>query len=192
MKRVIRKGWSSLSTSSTGSPNERAAARREGARLPWTILALGIVGVLLALYIGTQVLGVFVAILFPPVPPLPPDMASIQHRSSEYGVDDWVYASRVQSPCDAVAYYQEIGATCTLDSSQCQGEGSSIIAPQVPVARCSGETTFSIFAMRWDALIVSGARGYMTEIELSREVFWTGAVPPREFPLPESEDLDDN
>jgi hypothetical protein len=170
---------SSLDTSSTGSPKDQVVTAREGARLPWLILIVGIVGLLLALYIGSQVLGVLVGILFPPNPPLPPNVAQVSHQSTEHGVDEWVYASDVVAPDAIIDYYEAAGADC-----------ETIPTANQQITTCSGEKTFSIFAMRWDAVISANAEG--SELRLSREVFWTGAIPPRDFPLPESEELGDN
>lgn len=190
MRCGTQKAWSSLSTSSTGSPNDTTT--RGGTRLPWTILILGVVGLLLAFYIGSQVLGVLVGILFPPTPPLLSNLTLVSHQSDGHGVDEWVYDFD-QSPCEVVAFYQSNGGTCEVTPDYCQlSDGDSVHMPDQPVATCSGESTFSIFAMRWDAIIETGATPEQTRFRLSREVFWTGAVPSREFPLPESDDLGDN
>lgn len=147
---------------------------------------LGVAGLLLAFYIGSQVLGVLVGILFPPTPPLLSNLTLVSHQNDGHGVDAWVY-DVAQSPCEVVIFYQSSGGTCEVAPDYCQQSNN---IPSVVI--CSGEVTFSIFAMRWDAVIDPGATSDQTRLRLSREVFWTGAVPPREFPLPESTDLRDN
>jgi hypothetical protein len=147
---------------------------------------------LLALYIGSQVLGVLVGILFPPGPPLPPNVTLVTHQSSEHGLDDWVYESDLAAPNMILDYYRGIGADCAAAPESSQDADDAPLAANQPFAACSGEMTFSIFAMRWDAAISAGANADGSQLRLSREVFWTGAVPPRDFPLPESEDLGDN
>jgi hypothetical protein len=137
-------------------------------------------------YIGSQVIGVLVAILFPPVPPLPLNLTLVSHQSGEHGLDNWVYDAG-QTPCNAVAFYESVGGSCEITPGYCQDTSTA-----VQVATCSGEIRFSIFAMRWDVIISPVADPEHSELRLSREVFWTGAVPPRDFPLPESDDLGDN
>jgi hypothetical protein len=173
-----------LSTNKPGSPNNQGTTR-EGSRLPWSILALAIVGFLLALYIGTQVVGVLVGILFPPSPPLPPNVVLITHQSIEHGVDDWVYNANLTT-CNVIAFYQSIGADCEVPPESCQVETT------LSSATCADEMKFSIFAMRWDVTISPGEDAEHSDLHLSREVFWTGEVPPREFPLPESNEMGNN
>ncbi len=178
---MTRKAWSSLSTNKPGNPSSHDVTR-EGRRLPRSILVIAIVGFLLALYIGTQVVGVLVGILFPP---LPLNVTLITHQSSEHGMDDWVYNANL-SACGIIAFYQSIGADCDVPPESCQNDTRPL------EATCTGASNFSIFAMRWEVTIRPGEGMEHTDLRLAREVFWTGAVPPREFPLPESDDLGDN
>lgn len=168
-----------------GSPSSQNATGEGGGRLPWSILALGIVGLLLTLYIGTQVMGVLVGILFPPGPPLPLNITLISYQSSEHGLDEWVYDVSL-STCNVAAYYESMGGRCEVPPESCSNDSTPL------AVTCTGESNFSIFAMRWDAIIEPGGDTEHSNLSLSREVFWTGAVPPREFPLPESDDLGDN
>ena len=160
-------------------------------RPPWSILILGTAGILLALYIGSQVLGVLVGILFPPSPQLPPNATLVSHQSPEHGLDTWEYAVSL-SPCDLVAHYETSGAVCEIVADDCRNLLDAPLVSGQQVATCTGEMTFSIFAMRWDAVITTTEDAAHNRLNLAREVFWTGAVPPREFPLPESDDLGDN
>jgi hypothetical protein len=129
-----------------------------------------------------------VGILFPPSPPLPANITLVSHQSSNHGLDDWVYETTLSS-CDVITFYQSIGGQCDISPEYCQNPENENLRPQTT---CTGESHFSIFAMRWDAWIEPGTDTEHTNLGLTREVFWTGAVPPREFPLPESEDLGNN
>jgi hypothetical protein len=47
------------------------------------------------------------------------------------------------------------------------------------VASCSADTKFSIFAMRWQAIITAGySADGQTRLEISREISWSGSLPP--------------
>jgi hypothetical protein len=180
-----------LNTPSTGSLKEHEEVPR---RVPLKILLLAGAGLLLALYIGTQVLGVFMGILFPPNPPMLSNATLVRHESTEHGVDSWLYDVSMNS-CEVVRYYQDNGGVCNIAPFSCGGTDeftTDTIGANQHVATCTAEVTFSIFAMRWEANIATGTVPGETQYRLTREVFWTGAVPPRSFTLPESDDLGDN
>jgi hypothetical protein len=159
----------------TGNPDD-ARPRR-----PWLWLILATVTVILALVIGTQVIGVLVAIISPPEPPLPADTQQVSHENQEYGQDKWVYSSAV-NPCEIVKFYRENGGICDVDPVWCFDEQNLAPPPGSgwqPVATCSADSTFSIFAMRWHAKISAGhEESGPTHIELSREISWSGGLPP--------------
>jgi hypothetical protein len=141
-------------------------------------LLLSALGLILAIYIATQVLGVLYGIVFPPSAPLPAKAHEISHKNLAHGVDEWVYGTD-QSGCEVLAYYQEHGGTCRVAPMNC---GADIVAdvntPGQHVAICSGESQFSIFALRWEVNIATGYRANgLTQFNLMREIFWTGEVP---------------
>ncbi len=159
---------------SAGSPDESSR------KFPWLLVLLGVI-LVLALVIGTQVIGVLVAILSPPEPPLPTGAQQLSHVSVEHGIDEWVYGSDMNA-CEVVSFYYENDGICVVEPVWCFDDQK--LAPRAgggwqPVATCSADMTFSIFAMRWRAIISAGhADGGQTHVELSREISWSGALPP--------------
>ena len=157
--------------------------------VPWRIIVLAAVALLLAVVIGTQVLGVLYVIVFPPAPPLPGDVTLMSHINTDYGVDEWLYDSR-QSACDVLTYYVNSGGACRMAPFQCSDtrtddpSTTGSTTPGQNVARCVGESKVSIFAMRWQAIIATGPSADVpTEFRIVREIYWTGQVPP--MPKPE-------
>jgi len=166
---------------------EVAESTRRG--VPWKIIVLAIVALGLGLVIGTQVIGVLYVILFPPLPPLPGEVTQVSHTNADYGVDEWLYTSR-QNVCDVLNFYIEQGGQCRIAPLQCGDNrtddesltGATTLGQHV--ARCVGETKASIFAMRWLAVIATGSNpDTPTEFRLTREIYWSGQIPP--IPQPE-------
>jgi hypothetical protein len=157
-----------------GSPD------KSGWKFPWLLILLAVI-LVLTLVIGTQVIGVLVAILSPPEPPLPAGAQQLSHITQEQGIDEWVYASD-RNACEVVNFYRENAGICEVDPVWCFDDQN--LAPRAgggwqPVATCSAESPFSIFAMRWRAKISAGhADGGQTHVEISREISWSGALPP--------------
>ncbi len=153
-------------------------------RRPWLIVLLGILALLLAVFVATQVIGVLYAIVFPANAPLPPDITESSHKNLAYGVDEWIYITDAEV-CDIMAFYQEQADDCLINSIFCGDENPEIPMPGQHIGRCSGEVEFSIFAMRWEVIISTGDTRENTQFLLAREVFWTGAVPPpMDLPAP--------
>jgi hypothetical protein len=130
--------------------------------------------VLLALYIGTQVISVLFGIIMPPVPPVPSAVTEISHESTDYGIDVWTYTTPSEA-CDVVVFYETNGGVCMVAPGQCERAGTDQITPTA-FAECSGETPFSIFNMRWSAVLYQTS-AQESQIDLSREVFWIGTGP---------------
>lgn len=153
---------------------------KPGWKFPWLLILLAVV-LVLALIIGTQVVGVLVAILAPPEPPLSAGARQLSHSSREQGIDEWVYSSTMNA-CEIVNFYRESGGICEVNPVWCFDDQN--LAPRAgsgwyPVATCSAVHTFSIFTMRWRAKISAGhADDGQTHIELSREISWAGGLPP--------------
>jgi hypothetical protein len=172
---------------STGSPNSPEDALRDIV-ITWRLLIIGAIAIILALVIGTQVIGVLYSILFPMGPPLPTDTKLLSHKNIDYGVDEWVYGTD-EDACKIVAFYQNAGGQCRISPTWC-GESQTDASSGVPtigenVARCQGQSTFSIFALSWDAIIGTGyPSDGKTQFRLRREVFWTGQVPKQPPPTP--------
>ena len=156
-------------------------------RVPARIIILGLIAVVFAIVIGSQVIGVLYAIFFPPAAPVPDQVTLISHTSKDYGVDDWLYASDNISACGVLRYYLAHDGDCRIAPLACDTDLST--APDKSstnsqnVARCSGTQNFSIFALRWDVIIATGSTpAHLSEFRLNREIFWTGAVPPNNPP----------
>jgi len=171
----------------TGSDNpdseNEAAPLPETRRVPIKVIVMGLIAILFAIVIGSQVIGVLYAIFFPPAAPLPDKVTLVSHASKDYGVDDWLYTSS-QTTCDVVRFYASKDAQCRVapvwcgdDTSQITAEGTGTSGQNV--ARCVGTQNFSIFALRWEVVIATGPTAdQLTQFRLNREIFWTGAVPP--------------
>jgi hypothetical protein len=88
-----------------------------------------------------------------------------------------------------LTYFINSGGQCRIAPEQCKDENkesgdssSSSVAVSVlgqHIARCIGESKISIFAMRWQAIIATGpSPDVPTEFRITREIYWTGQVPP--------------
>jgi hypothetical protein len=167
-------------------------AVEEGRGVPWKIIVLGVIALVLAVVIGTQVIGVLFVILFPPAPPLPANVTLVSHSNADYGVDEWLYTSN-QNVCDVLIFYMERGGQCRIAPLQCGDNRTDdetltgVDSSGQHIARCVGETTTSIFAMRWQAVIATGSTPETrAQFRLQREIFWSGQVPP----MPEQPELE--
>jgi hypothetical protein len=169
-----------VSLSNIPSAGSRDSGRQ---RRGWLPLILAVAAVGLALYVGTQVIGVLYSILSPPLPPLPDNVIEMEHTSEAHGVDTWQYAT-AQDACSLTRFYESNGGTCIYAPDRCEDAFIDLrsVRQGDNVSQCSGEMNFSIFALRWEAVIATGYEEETpTHYKLSREVFWTGAVPPPMF-----------
>ncbi len=166
-------------TNKDGSPNPNTQqSNKIVIRRPRLTLLLGGVALLLLFYIGTQVMGVLYGIVFPVQPPLPSNVHEISHENDDYGFDSWLYGTDIEA-CEVVAFFESENGSCIRAPGRCNA--STIIDIDTPgqhVARCSGEQEFSIFAMRWNAIIATGDEvSGKTQFRLEREIFWSGSIP---------------
>ncbi len=151
-----------------------AVARRP----PLLVIVLLIAVVALAIYIGTNVLGVMYAVIAPPMPPIPPDMTQISYENQAYGVDLWKYASTGDA-CALVQYVENNGGACLIAPMQCgeyRADHGDFSLENSIVARCTGKVDFSIFHMQWWELITRPS-DTQQQIEAHREVYWIGTGP---------------
>ena len=138
-----------------------------------TLLVVGVISLLLAAYIGVNVIGVLYGMVAPPLPPVAQGMTEIRYTQKAYGVDTWMYRSGSDG-CDLLEMYNAAGL-CNPVPLQC-GELRQAYSSNMPreiVARCGGEQQFSIFTMQWNSYIFRLPDG-TSEVELEREVFWIG------------------
>lgn len=164
----------------TAETQTEAAQEQPSRPVSLRIIVLGVLTLVLAVLIATQVIGVLYAIVFPPAPPVPENSTLTSHIGSDYGVDTWLYTSQ-QSPCDVLNYYVTQGGQCRLSPGVCESNTTESTGSRSAqhVARCIGTTSFSLFALRWQAVIASGGSADVaTEFRLEREIFWSGSVPP--------------
>ena len=177
-----------MSTNSAGSPSGEEVAPEPSTpdeHTPVTrrhrvlVILSGAVVLLLGIYMLTNVIGVLYAIIFPAQAPLPPDVVELSHDNPSYGVDTWLYGTQTDA-CELIQYFQDQGGQCRI-SPYCSGSrpGGPITSGE-NIGRCSANVKFSIFAMHWEVNIAGGyTTGQPTQFQLSREVYWTGAVPPQ-------------
>ena len=181
-----------MNNTGSDSPVEAVETNNEGTQpsrsVPMKIIVLGLIAIVFAVVVGSQVIGIFYAIFFPPAAPIPDQVMLVSHNSTDYGTDDWLYTSDKLSSCDVLHYYQAQDGQCRVAPTWCGDSGSNEAATGSNsrgqnVARCVATKNFSIFALRWEVIIATGATSNETsQFRLNREIFWTGAVPPSNPP----------
>ncbi|MFQ3565628.1 MAG: hypothetical protein SNJ59_01400 [Aggregatilineales bacterium] len=174
---------------------ELEAPSHSGRKFNLLLTAIAAVAVMLALYIGGQVVGVLYGIVLPPTPPLPHGSRLISHESTAYGVDYWRYHNPTDA-CEVLAFYQTNGGRCVVAPMQCASQtATTYTIPDELVARCYGEVWFSVFAMQWMTIISrTQDADLLSRIDLEREVFWIGGPRPEDIaaasipatPIPDS------
>lgn len=158
-------------------PAETESARGGGRRFLLLTIPLLVAVVVVSAYIGINVLSVLFAVVSPPLPPIPPNVAQTNHESTAYGVDYWRYTS-TEDGCVLARYLEENGGVCQLAPAQCaapQGQ-QGMVAMDGIVARCEGKQDFSIFTLTWRGVVIHEAPG-RTQLQLDREVYWIGTGP---------------
>lgn len=178
-----------MNTSNNGNDNQVDAAPdaklepTKGSGRFW--LWIGLIAVLFvgALIVGGQMMGVLYGIVFPPMPPRPTELVEIQHTNEAHGVDNWLYQT-ASDACQLTRYYESQGGSCIIAPEMCTAGfiNQSSVTTGENVSQCTGTTEFSLFEMRWQTIIATGyGSEYPTQFKLSREVFWSGSVPPVNF-----------
>ena len=158
-------------------PTETESVPRSGRRFVLLAVPLLVAVVVVAAYIGINVLSVLFAVVSPPLPPIPPNVTQTSHENTAYGVDYWRYTSS-EDGCVLVRYLEENGGVCQLAPAQCaapQGQ-QGMVAMDGIVARCEGRQDFSIFTLTWRGVVIREAPG-RTQLQLDREVYWIGTGP---------------
>lgn len=154
--------------------------RRRRGLLP-LLVAVVLVGI--ALFAASQFIGVLYGLVFPAKAPVPSNVTELEYSSEAYGVDQWLYSTS-EDACVLVRFFENNGGVCNVSPDICSGGfiGSGPFSPSTNVAQCTGDVTFSIFAMRWRSNIATGySDGDPTRFQLGREVYWTGILPSMEL-----------
>ncbi len=164
-----------MNTTNDGSPSVSQVPPRRG--LP---LGLGLVGagvaLLVAILFGPRLVGLLFAIASPPMPPLPEAVTALSHEELAYGVDRWTYSTE-GNICELVTFYESHEGQCPVLPPSCQAE-TPIVNPDL-LARCHGDVEFAAFLMRWRLEIPHrGGHTSTLRFELSRQISWTGTLPP--------------
>ena len=168
-----------MSTANAGNPNDPEP--EEQGPIPWVALALALVALVVVAVFGPRLIGILFAVMAPPEPPVPGGVRLLAYNRQVYGVDRWTYDID-QDVCQLVTFYQDQGGQCPVMPPRCLTEGqdaSSLQQSNDYVAVCSGETKFSIFAMRWRFTVpVKSIGSSRVQFDLNRGVSWTGDLPP--------------
>jgi hypothetical protein len=150
------------------TPNEKDNSSQS---MPWWQIGLLAVMVITVGFYSFRMIAIGIGFLFPPEPPLPPNVEEINHTRVAHGVDEWQY-HRVPSPCDTIDFYVENGGTCDIQVGYCSDEpDAELLRESALAATCEGEVPFSAFVMGWDAEIWDYTEH--TRILLNRNIPWT-------------------
>ncbi|MAS34638.1 MAG: hypothetical protein CL610_11570 [Anaerolineaceae bacterium] len=166
-----------MSTVNAGNPNDPETEPTGG--IPWVALLLGGLALIFVVLVGPRVVGVLFGIMAPPEPPVPPNARLLTYSREAYGVDVWTYDT-TQDICDLVLFFKEQGGDCPIFPPRCATKTDSVpqSSPDL-IAQCVGDMEFSVFAMRWQfAIPVRSISPQRPRFDLSREIFWTGDLPP--------------
>jgi hypothetical protein len=135
-------------------------------RRTWVYLSLLLIVLISSFWVGAQVVGVVLAVLFPPMPPVPPQAVEQQARASSEGDSVWVFEIRA-SACDVAAFYALRG------HCDWYHDCTQPVPTLTRAARCEGVQSFSVFKMRWQAVSASHAADpNMTVLTLTRRILW--------------------
>lgn len=173
-----------MNNSGSADAPDESAPHAVGNGVPLKVILILALALLLALVVGLQVIGVLYAILFPPSPPVPAAAQLQEHINSAYGTDEWLYTID-QPACEVTLYFEtQAPGSCQVSLGACESGATApdTMAVGVPqnIARCASESRFSLFALRWEAIIATDPDNTAaTLFRVQREVFWTGAVPPQ-------------
>lgn len=148
-------------------------------RVIWALL-IGLMGIAAcALVVGITVVGVVGGILFPPRPPLPPDVIETRYAQRAYGDEEWTY-TLAQNACEVVQFYV-IAGQCTV-APACGQSGNLPTGARMAV--CQGVQPFSQFGNQWQVMVdVAQDDPYSTVLKVHRIILWNG-VPPTPVATP--------
>lgn len=138
----------------------------------WLLPAL--VGLAVLAVLGLYLTMTLLAILFPPLPPLPAGAQQVRYIQHALGVEEWRYTSS-QDACAVTEFYRAQGAVC----EQRHPCGAQRLPTATTIARCEGTTPYSSNTMRWRVVVtVDGYDPAATDLWVERELFWTPLPTP--------------
>ncbi|MEM6284880.1 MAG: hypothetical protein AAF787_22005 [Chloroflexota bacterium] len=154
-------------------PDDVIDENQPGGSMPWwKIILLAVIVVVVGLY-ALRMGAIAIAFAFPPEPPVPNNVEEVEYTREAHGMDSWEY-HRVPSPCDTIRFYEEQGATCTVEVGYCSEEpDAELLQESALAATCTGEEAFAIFVMGWEAEIFDFPEE--TRIMVERNIPWTRA-----------------
>lgn len=156
------------------SEQPRSGIRR---RYLLPIIALLLVATCGLVGVGWQAVGIAIALIAPPMPPVPPASQLADTTTDAIGRTIWHY--EIEAPaCDVLDFYASRG-DCTTRIT-CPDIANVSVGQRL--AHCSSDQTFTNFTMRWEATLTWRAEG-RTNLTLSRFVSWTGSLPPPPTPF---------
>lgn len=127
----------------------------------------------LALWVTAQSLTWLLALVMPPMPPVPAGVRLLNHETRASGQDVWRYEGDL---CQSMAFYAQQDALCRWYSACPEG---GRMMPNTPLGTCQGVQNFAGFGMRWQVQLDStGApEQALALVRLSRELSWAGTFP---------------
>jgi hypothetical protein len=158
-----------------GNPSpEQSSPTAASRRWVFSIL-LALVGMIAFLgWIGLQATGILVALIDPPMPPVPINTEFVGTEQLQ-GRDYWHYRIPEQDVCEAIALYVQEGSCQPDDISFCV---TTTDASPIHIS-CYGDVPFASFTMRWEANLHKNNGDVSWSLEVSRFIAWLGgAIPP--------------
>lgn len=148
--------------------------------LRWLFLLFAVVAVVAIVLFAQPFITILYNIVVPPRPALPQNLIETSHINYDYGVDEWLYTVD-EHPCAVLDFYQQQGVVCQVTPLQCNRSETTSQEFSIAsglVARCTGETDFSLFSMDWWILIMQNADDVnKTNLDVWREVNWISSNP---------------
>ena len=157
-------------------------------RPAWWVLAIGVAAVGVAVLVIAAVAPSLAGLISPAGPPVFQPSTLLEHRNSEYGVDEWRYATNL-SGCEVYQWYQAQADSChTSPLVNCQAAEASQSAPlqseTYSVGYCQGHVPFGDFTSDWEIYISDGYNepDGRTHYLIAREVDWLPRTPSAAAP----------
>lgn len=168
-------------------PDSESQVESRGCSPPLWLILVALVVLVFSLIFGVQLFGVLVGFVFPPGPPLPADVAEVEHENIGHGVDRWLYEAALD-PCQLISFYEDAGSVCIYADNLCGADGEYVSSGfrRDEAATCTGQDTFSIFGLLWDVEISTLFRAgeEITRFEITRLALWGGPPLATSTPQP--------